>query len=504
MSRLTARLLRAVSEQLTEKIVPDLSSAHAIEGATLASQVLQLLASDIDALAQASGASAPGMRAKLTDAIESLPKGSLEQERENWRDQLRDIATETDLGCQREIRALRDLSSRVLRTCADQVDEGKENAQGAMGEIAAALGRQDMEWLEVLEAAKQVQAEPDPDNRQDLEATGPGSGNVDLNPQLVTGYLRQRYPDSPDICATSVVSVPGGRSKKTWFISIDDSDELPREFVMRQDYQLHYEGTKVRDEYEPLAKFSQLRLPVPAPLLIETGESMLGQPFLFMEKLPGTPPGSYFGLRENCPGAFADLAHALAQIHRTDPVEAGFPSVDAPGQNLLRLIERFQEKWRANTLNPSPVIDYALSWARRVCHMDPGQVAVVHGDIGPHNMLVEDDRLTALLDWEFSHLGDPAEDLGIARVYAEDVMQWSEFMGIYMEAGGQPVPERRIELAMVLHFLKGASLVAVSGRNFEEGWTGEFVKGATSFAGLRQIELTLIPLLRRFDPAQPV
>lgn len=54
------------------------------------------------------------------------------------------------------------------------------------------------------------------------------------------------------------------------------------------------------------------------------------------------------------------------------------------------------------------------------------------------------------------------------------------------------------------HAIEGASLVAVSGRNFEEGWTGEFVKGATSFAGLRQIELTLIALLRRFDPAQQV
>jgi len=112
--------------------------------------------------------------------------------------------------------------------------------------------------------------------------------------------------------------------------------------------------------------------------------------------------------------------------------------------------------------------------------------------------LIEGEHLTAVLDWEFLHLGDPAVDLGLVRVYAEEFMQWEEFMRLYRAAGGVPVAERRVRLAMLVNFLKGTTLVATSARNFEEGWTREFVKGANSFTGQRLIELRIAGLLQRF------
>lgn len=499
MSNVTALMLQAISAQLKEKIIPDLASAEAIERATLSAQVLQYLAADIDALAKASVNYAPEMRRVLAEVLASLPKEHWAKEHDNWQRQLDSIAPETDLACQREIRSLRNLSAQILRACNDRCDAPLDDtARHSLEKIVTSLGQQDLGWLDAFDTASEAVPDEAPgDSAAEHPETAVAAG-TDLNTELVTGYLRQHYGQSPNIRATEVVPIPGGRSKKTWFISVENTDELPPELVMRQDYQLHYEGTKVRDEYEPLVKFSALQLPVPAPLLLEKSESSLGQPFMLMEKLKGSPPGSYFGLREKCPGAFRDLAKSLAQIHRTDPAEVGFVPGEEPEQNLLRLIDTYQEKWRQNSTRPSPVIDYAYAWARSVCRQDPGLVAVVHGDVGPHNMLVESDRLTALLDWEFSHVGDPAEDLGIARVYAEDVMDWDDFMRLYNKAGGPQVPARRIELAMVLHFLKGACLVAVSGRNFEEGWTREFVKGATAFAGLRQIEVIIGSLLRRF------
>jgi aminoglycoside phosphotransferase (APT) family kinase protein len=72
--------------------------------------------------------------------------------------------------------------------------------------------------------------------------------------------------------------------------------------------------------------------------------------------------------------------------------------------------------------------------------LDEGAPCVVHGDIGAHNLLVHDDRLTAILDWEFSRVGDPAEDLGVARPNVIACMDWDEFLRIYRDAGGRPVP----------------------------------------------------------------
>jgi Phosphotransferase enzyme family len=40
---------------------------------------------------------------------------------------------------------------------------------------------------------------------------------------------------------------------------------------------------------------------------------------------------------------------------------------------------------------------------------------LVHGDFGPQNVLIEDDRINALVDWEFAHIGQPVEDLAWAE-----------------------------------------------------------------------------------------
>ena len=77
-------------------------------------------------------------------------------------------------------------------------------------------------------------------------------------------------------------------------------------------------------------------------------------------------------------------------------------------------------------------------------------------------------------------------------------MKWDDFLRAYHAAGGAQVPDRRVRLGMLVNFLKGTTLVATSGRNFEEGWTREFVKGANSFTGLRLIELRIAALLAQF------
>ena len=39
---------------------------------------------------------------------------------------------------------------------------------------------------------------------------------------------------------------------------------------------------------------------------------------------------------------------------------------------------------------------------------------IVHGDFGPQNVLIAGDNISALLDWEFAHAGQPVEDLAWA------------------------------------------------------------------------------------------
>lgn len=486
-------LLRAVSDELAQRILPDLRSGDAIERAGLARLVLQELAADLDILAEVADQDGPALRAGLAGVLDELAASAPDLDLGTWRARLAGIATQRGVARHAEIAELRALAADIVRTLTDRVRSSPEGAT-VLSVVLARLGTLDHRWLTDYEEARNA--------RQGSPATGAGATATvatEVDAASFTRYLRTRYPDSPEIRATEVVPIPGGRSKKTFFVDIAGSATLPARLVMRQDYSLRYEGTKVRDEYTPLLKLSGLGLPVPRPLLLEPEATEVGPSFILVERLEGAPPGTYFGMRNTCPGAFRDMARMLARLHRAEPAELGFTPGPAPEQSLLQLIDQYQKKWRDNATRASPLVDYAYAWARQECLLDPGTVAVVHGDAGPYNFLVKDDHLTAVLDWEFARVGDPAEDLGIVRVYADGNIDWDEFMAIYLEAGGPPAPERRIRLGMMMQYLKGTTLVAASGRNFEEGWTREFIKGASSFTGLRQIELRVAGLLRRFD-----
>ncbi len=498
MSETSSLFMRAIGEELSERVIPELRSADAIERANFARLVLQNLAADIDVLPEVAAELVPAFRAAISDTLDELSAAAFGGKIEGWRAALQGIATEHGLACQREVAALRGLSATIARHAADVVREGAAPAaQSRIEASLARLGSIDHRWLTTYDSASSRAVAAAPASAG--EATARTAGGPSPTAATVTAYLRRAFPQSRQIAASEVVSIPGGRSKKTFFITISGTDALPAAAVIRQDYALKYEGTKVRDEYQPLAKLSAMGLPVPRPLHLEAAESEMGPPFMLVERLKGTAPGSYFGLKTPCPGAFRDLARMLASLHRTAPAELGFVDVSTAANGLESLIDQYEQKWRTNATRASPLVDYAYAWARHEARRDPGLVAVVHGDSGPYNFLVDADRLTAVLDWEFAHVGDPAEDLGIARVYAENVMDWREFLDIYSSAGGPEVPEHRVRLAMVLQFLKGTTLVAASGRNFEEGWTKEFIKGANAFTGLRLIELKIAALLQRFQ-----
>ena len=51
-------------------------------------------------------------------------------------------------------------------------------------------------------------------------------------------------------------------------------------------------------------------------------------------------------------------------------------------------------------------------------------------------MMIDDGKVTALLDWEFSHLSDPIEDLIYTKPFIEKVMDWEIFKSYYVEYGG--------------------------------------------------------------------
>lgn len=138
----------------------------------------------------------------------------------------------------------------------------------------------------------------------------------------------------------------------------------------------------------------------------------------------------------------ADCGRALAAIAR-------IPADAAPRLPDLRRPERYLDELAAtldDVATPVPALRLGLNWLRRSPPEPPAQPAVVHGDFRNGNLLVSDDGLAAVLDWELAHLGDPMEDLAWLCLrtwrFGEDARPVGGFGELevlrraYQEAGG--------------------------------------------------------------------
>lgn len=98
-------------------------------------------------------------------------------------------------------------------------------------------------------------------------------------------------------------------------------------------------------------------------------------------------------------------------------------------------------------------------------------LSLLQGDIGLHNVLVDDDRLKALLDWESASIGPPARELAGVWSAARALMPWNDFAAIYVQAGGraEDCDERSLRNYRVLGALGGFMTSRMGGHLFRTG-----------------------------------
>ena len=120
-----------------------------------------------------------------------------------------------------------------------------------------------------------------------------------------------------------------------------------------------------------------------------------------------------------------DLVDTLVALHAVDPGAVGLATlgkVDGFNTRQLRTWRRQLEGLRGRDL---PGIDeLAGQLAERI--PETGVGGLVHGDYRLDNVLIDgsaaDARISAVLDWEMSTLGDPLSDLALLLLYADQPM----------------------------------------------------------------------------------
>ncbi len=101
---------------------------------------------------------------------------------------------------------------------------------------------------------------------------------------------------------------------------------------------------------------------------------------------------------------------ALARLHAAETSDA-HPQLKKPAAPIAETLRETRAQI-ASLLQPSPTFTLAQRWLETARPPEPQRRVVVHGDFRNGNLIVGDDGLRAILDWEVTHLGDPMEDCG--------------------------------------------------------------------------------------------
>jgi aminoglycoside phosphotransferase (APT) family kinase protein len=209
---------------------------------------------------------------------------------------------------------------------------------------------------------------------------------------------------------------------------------------------------------------------LPKPYALESTGKVLDGPFIIFEKTSGGLIGNNFQSPARNAALAVDVAACLAQVHRT-PISL-LPKLR--GANLSAVaqarseIDKSRADWSA--LNRSlPLMDAAFDWLYAHVDRADGERGIVHGDYNFNNLLIDGDRISAIVDWEFLHIGNPAADLGWFRYGAEGICGWQEFLKHYEAAGGFHFNPQQLDFFFLLGQTRLGVMTLQTESGFNEG-----------------------------------
>ena len=220
---------------------------------------------------------------------------------------------------------------------------------------------------------------------------------------LVRGLIDSQFPQWAALDIAPVE--PGGWDNRTFRLGDEMSVRLPSAAGY---------AAQVDKEHAWLPKLAPL-LPLPIPTPLAVGQPGLGYPWKWSVRrwLDGIPVTRE--LTVGLDGIATALSQFLAALQSIDPTAGPLPgpenfyrggsllTYDAQTRKAIRLLE--------GRIDASAAIE---AWESSVARSWKSPPVWVHGDVSPGNLLLQEGRLHAVIDFGMLAVGDPACDLAIA------------------------------------------------------------------------------------------
>jgi aminoglycoside phosphotransferase (APT) family kinase protein len=206
-----------------------------------------------------------------------------------------------------------------------------------------------------------------------------------------------------------------GFSRENWVFDATWAGQR-HQLIARRDPPGSVLNTDRKVEAAVLSALAGTGIRVPTLRWSDLDGSRLGRPTLVMDLAPGICDGFVLN-REGPLPERRELAERiydqLAAIHRVDwrQLDVAGPLRDPGRAAAQSAVDHWEGELRRVQLEPEPELAFVLHWLRRKAPVNE-VTTLVHGDFKPGNVLLREGQVTAVLDWETVHLGDPHEDLG--------------------------------------------------------------------------------------------
>ncbi len=220
--------------------------------------------------------------------------------------------------------------------------------------------------------------------------------------------------------AVTVEQFPGGHSNLTYLVHHAD-----REYVLRRPPF----GSKVKSAHDMgrevtvLSKLAPVYERAPRVVAFEGTGEVLGAPFYLMERrrgvilrkdLPAELAGDHARVRRVC----EILVDALVDLHAVDYAAAGLGEFGKPAGYIARQVTGWTERYNTSQTDDLPAVTEVAAWL--ASHMPTeGAPSLIHNDFKFDNVIFDAslERITGVLDWEMTTIGDPLMDLGTSLSY---------------------------------------------------------------------------------------
>ena len=225
--------------------------------------------------------------------------------------------------------------------------------------------------------------------------------------------VRRRFGSNARI--DNIVSPTLGGSNRTVVFDLMEGNATPkgsRRLVSRQETYSAEDSPFLSpsDQFQVMAAAYRHGLPVPEPVFEYDGEDAMGHGFVTAFVTGETMPKKIIGdpaFAEGRSRLAGQLGEFEARLNAIPLEEVAFleriaDSID-PIQAQRARYDFYDE--------PHPGIELGLRWLE-THRPAPGKRVLIHGDFRNGNFMVTEKGLSAVLDWECSHIGSGIEDFG--------------------------------------------------------------------------------------------